>query len=104
MKAREIHLELLLGKKVMDIDGRCAGRIEEFVARCRDGKHYVDEVHLGRNALAERLSISTLSLWMLSLLGPTTAGGSHRAAWEQLDLSDPERPKLRCKASDLEKL
>jgi hypothetical protein len=104
MERHDIHLELLIGRKVIDVDGRPAGKIEEFIARRRDGKYYVEEVHLGREALFERLSIVKLSLAVLRIFGATGHGASHKVPWDKMDLIDSEHPRLKCKASELQDL
>ncbi len=101
MSRRLIHLEQLLGRKVIDSNGKSAGRIQEFVARRRDRHYVIEEVLLGRQGLLERLSVPAFSLALLSFAGAGNHPASHRAEWEQLDVSDPSHPRLRCPASDL---
>ena len=56
----EIHVELLLGTKVRDVDGEDIGRIEELRVE-RDDKALLVEAYLiGTSALIERLSAWTL--------------------------------------------
>ena len=96
MAPREIHLELLLGRKVRDARGRPAGRIEEVVADRQDLDCVVREFHLGPHALLERLSLPLMR---------AVRGRSHRVRrvpWDRLDLSDPAQPRLTCRLEDLE--
>ena len=96
-----MHLQDLIGRKVTDSAGKPAGRIEEIIAR-RQGKDYlVEEFHLGRQALFERLSIVDLSLGFLHFFGARRFPASRSANWKQMDLSDPLHPKLRCRAEEL---
>ena len=104
MSYQAIHLEDLVGRKILDPSGQCAGRIEEVIVRRKDGKYLVAEIHLGRRALIERLSITGISMFFASSLGAHRHPASHKAKWEQVDLSDPRRPKLKCDIKELEEL
>jgi hypothetical protein len=104
MSYQTLHLEDLIGRKLFDPAGRCAGRIEEIIARKRDGKYVVTEIHLGRQALVERLSIQGISMSLVSVLGAARVPASHKAKWEQVDVGDPRRPRLKCAVEDLEEL
>jgi hypothetical protein len=89
----EVRLERLLGRRVAGPDGGHVGRIEEVRAEEQDGELVVVEYHLGPAALPERLA---------ARLG--WRGHGHAAAWDQLDLADPEHPRLRCPVDELRKL
>ena len=102
MSRQRIHLDDLLSGKVLDRDGRVAGRIEEIVADDKGDYCEVREYLLGRRALLSRLSIASLSSGVVRLLGGRTLRASHRVPWNQLDLSNPRHPRLRCRADELE--
>lgn len=104
MGARTINIELLLDKEVRDSSGRAAGRIEEIRAR-RDGEEIVVEAyHLGPEALLERLAAPVVRLPLSRRLGLHRHAHGWRVRWDQLDLSDPEKPVLRCRREELVKL
>ena len=101
MAARSINIELLLDREVTDASGRRAGRIEEIRAR-RDGDEIiVESYHLGPEALLERLAAPVLRLSPFRALGLHTRAPGRRARWDQMDLSDPDKPVLRCSVDDL---
>jgi hypothetical protein len=101
---RNINIELLLDKEVKDPAGRRAGRIEEIRAR-KDGDDIVVEAyHLGPQALLERLAAPVVHLQIFRLLGLHKHTHGRRAQWDQMDLSDPEKPVLRCPVDELTKL
>ena len=104
MKRKRIHLERLVGRKVLDVNGNSAGHIEEIRARHAEGQLVVQDYLLGRGALKRRLSISGVSTVALSLLGGHRDHSTHRVPWEKMDLSDPEHPRLTCRADELEEL
>jgi hypothetical protein len=45
--------------------------------------------------------VAGLSAWLVRLLGGRKDGASHRVRWDQMDLSDPEHPRLTCAADEL---
>jgi sporulation protein YlmC with PRC-barrel domain len=100
MKSRRIHAEHLLGRVVYDTDGCKVGRIEEIEAEeTRDGC-YVSSFVLGEKGLLERLSTRVAPLF----LGALTAKAEQRKCaipWEKLDISNPNRPRLRCRKTEL---
>lgn len=102
MATAEVHVELLLGRRVYAADGKPVGRVEEVIASFDDGDCRVEEYHVGAYALLERLAAWHLGRAVLGVL--RAAGPSYRVRWNQLDLSDPDRPTLRCAADDLERL
>ena len=104
MSHQTVYLDTILGRKVFDIEGRCAGRIEEVVARREGGKCVVEEFLLGRAGLFQRLSIIHFSHHLLRFLGAIGHPSSHRVSWDQLDLKNPRRPRLRCTISSLKKI
>jgi len=104
MAAQSINLELLLDREVRDASGRRAGRIEEIRAR-RDGDEIlVESYHLGPEALLERLAAPVFRLSPFRALGLHKRAHGRRAHWDQMDLSDPEKPVLRCSVDELVKL
>jgi len=92
--AAELHLELLLGRRVHDAESRVAGRIEEFKAEQQDGEWVVTEFHLGAAAWFERLSVAARRLPIVSML-PAASHPVRCARWDQMDLDDPLHPRLR---------
>lgn len=96
MAARELHLETLLGKQVMDVTGQPIGRIEEVRAQQQDQEWVIQEYWVGSAAVLERLSAWTLGLGLLRLLRARKLPNGYRIPWDQLDLSNPDRPRLKC--------
>ena len=89
---REIAFERMLGRLVVDERGRPVGRLEEAHAERREGEMVVTEWVLGAGGLLERLGLS-------ALIGTLVGGWAQREPqvvdWDDLDVSDPERPRLR---------
>jgi hypothetical protein len=89
----EVHVERLLGRQVVDGRGRRIGRIEEVQAE-REGPDWVVRGYvIGVDGLIERLAAGGIVRALLGALAPKRR---HRTvAWNELDLADPERPRLR---------
>jgi hypothetical protein len=94
-KASELRVEQLLGRKVRDRDGHVVGRLEEFRATRHGDAWEVSEFDLGPTALLERLAIRHFG-WV-SRKRPA----GYRARWDQIDLSDPEQPRLTVAVEEL---
>ena len=119
VEARELHLELFLGKRVVDADGKRVGRIQEMRAERGEGGEggggdgggagnmgrdveepegelVVVEYLIGPAAILERLSAWHLMAAAMRLLRVRRFTGGYKVPWHLLDLSDPDNPRLRC--------
>ena len=94
---RNVHVELLIGRRVHDANGKAVGRIEELRVKWEGKGCVVEEYHLGPAAFLERFGISTAQL-----VGWPLPRKPFRVPWHQLDLSDPQHPRLRCPREELE--
>jgi sporulation protein YlmC with PRC-barrel domain len=90
---RELHVELLSGRKVVDRNGKKVGRIEEIVAEYRGSELIVREVHVGRVGLSERFSLAFGARFH--------SKKPARLRWEDLDFSDPKHPRLKVAIDEL---
>ena len=97
MKPAVVHLELLVGREVHDSEGKRVGRILSVTAEREGEDCVIREYLLGPAALLRRLGITTLRLVGFRHREPL------RVPWDQLDLSDPEKPRLRCRAEELKR-
>lgn len=95
MKSVKVHLELLVGREVHDSEGKRMGRIVSATAELQGDECVVKDFLLGPAALLRRFGISTLHLVGFRRSKPLAV------PWDQLDLSDPKRPCLRCRADEL---
>jgi len=100
MKRQEVHLDLLIGKRVFALNGQPVGRLEEVRAQLNErGFCFVTEFLIGSYAVLERLSIWRIGRAILRTLH--VRKGGYRIPWEQLDLSDPTHPQLKCEVEEL---
>jgi sporulation protein YlmC with PRC-barrel domain len=101
MKQQEIHLELLIGKRVFALNGRSIGRLEEVRAELNArGYCFVTEFLIGSYAFLERLAAWRMGRALMRTLHLRRKEG-YRVRWEQLDLSDPRHPQLVCEVEEL---
>src|SRR6185369_517566 len=100
MSKRELHVELLLGEKVFAMNGVSIGRLEEIRTEVNRGHFYVTEFLVGNYAVLERLAAWRIGRAVLRVVGAQRKEG-YRIRWEQLDLSDPRRLKVKCEVNEL---
>lgn len=102
MAETEVHLELLLGRRVFARNGKPIGRLQEIRATPRGRGLVVDEYLVGAYAVLERLSAWTIGRALIRTFGGGRSG--YRVPWDKMDVSDMDRPRLLCAASELEPL
>ena len=95
--SRALRLDRLLGRVVHTRDNRAIGRLEEFRAERHGRDWFIVEYHIGPVALLERLGLGARHI-----VG--VPGSGLAATWEQLDLSDPDHPRLTCPLEQLRRL
>jgi hypothetical protein len=91
----EVHVERLIGRTVHDDAGERVGRICEIIARKEDDDFVVSSYIVGPIAWIHRFAVTGLGLRMRGL------GRVYRVEWDQMDLSDPDHPRLTCGRGDL---
>ena len=94
MSAR-LRLDRLIGRDVHTANHRRLGRLEEFRVTRRGKDWIISEYVVGTAGLLERLGLG-----VRLILGFKRPGG-YVARWDQLDLSNPDRPRLTCSVEDL---
>ena len=96
----EINAELLIGKKVHDVNGEKVGRIEEFQVERKDNACLVESYVIGTSGVIDRLSAWTLVRPIHKALRGRLFS-VYRIPWDQLDLSDPDKPALKISKGEL---
>jgi len=97
----ELHVERLIGRKVRDADGLVVGRIGELIVENVDGDFVLTEVHIGPWAMLERVGAFVMQLPYFALV--RFERWRIRVAWDQVDWSDPDQPRLRVRKQDLDR-
>jgi sporulation protein YlmC with PRC-barrel domain len=95
----EAHAERMVGRKVHDANGEVVGRLEEMIVEVVDGEYVVTEFHVGPAALLERIGCFFEQVPYFRLL-PFPRWAYH-VGWRDVDLADPNRPRLRIAKSAL---
>jgi hypothetical protein len=88
-----VRLEDLLGRRVVAGNGRHVGHIEEIRVERHGGEYQVMEYLLGAAAVLERWSVARRLFGM--------RGVRRIARWDQMDISDPQRPRLTCPLAEI---
>jgi sporulation protein YlmC with PRC-barrel domain len=97
----DIEIQLLVGRKVHDADGRKVGRIEEIRVARQENALLVEAYLIGASALIDRLSARTLVRPILRFLRARHVYSVYEVPWREMDLSDPKRPMLKIAQRDL---
>jgi hypothetical protein len=98
LEKRELRLDRLLGRRVLGRNNEVVGRLEEFRAQKRGSGAIVAEYVIGKAGLVERLGVG------VRLLIGRYQGHGYVARWDQLDISNPDHPRLLCTLEELRKL
>jgi hypothetical protein len=96
-RRRELRVDGLLGRQVFAANNQRVGRLEEFRTEKRGRDVVIAEYVIGGAGLLERLGVGIKLLF-------GRRGGGYVARWNQLDIRDPERPRLTCRVDELDKL
>jgi sporulation protein YlmC with PRC-barrel domain len=94
--SERLQLDLLVGRRVFDSQGRKLGRVGE-IRLVREGNHYaVEGLLVGLNGVAQRLGVAwflehlnrrlSLNAWSLK---------SHIIYWEQIEAIEAQRIRLK---------
>jgi hypothetical protein len=92
-----VRLDRLIGRKILTGNNRRLGRLEECRAERMGDAWVITEWVIGSAGLLERLGFG-----VRMILG-VRAGRSFVARWDQVDISDPERPRLTCSMDELKR-
>ena len=95
MGGTEMPAEQLLGREVRDPGNESLGRIVDIRAGDDGGELVVRYYLVGPVRSSARLSVSNLAAQVLSLIGLRLGARSYAVPWEDMDLSDPLRPRAR---------
>ena len=97
----DVNVELLIGREVQDADGNKVGRIEEFRVTQTDKSCTLDAYLIGASALIQRLSAWTLVRPISRALRSRNIYSVYEVPWQDMDLTDPARPRLRIGKAEL---
>ena len=96
-----VNLEKAIGKKVYDSDGKVAGRLEEVHGDWRGDECIVKYYTLATKKKSKSMTLSHVLMFLLRQMGAQKTQGAAVVTWDQMDLSDPKRPRLRVRAEEL---
>ena len=86
-----VHLEKVSAKKIRDLDGKHAGRLEEVHADWQ-----------GHECVVTHYTIAPRGTYVLRQMGFMQVP-AYVVPWDRMDFSDPEKPKLNCRIGELTK-
>jgi hypothetical protein len=92
-----VPFERMVGRRVLDTDGKKVGRIVAVRVDWEGKDCVVRDYLLGTAALLKRLGISAKVF-----LGMKLKHEPRSIAWDLMDISDPEKPRLLCSLAEIE--
>lgn len=87
---RELQLKTILGARVVDSEGHHIGRLEEIIADRGDEACEINSYIVEHRGIFDRMSTWALTS---SLRSRMSKKQPYRVGWNQMDLSDPHRPR-----------
>ena len=96
-KVGKLRLQDILGRQLLSANHQPVGRIEEFRAQSTAEGYAVIEVVIGMHGLLERMNVGA------RLVVGAELKRSRVARWDQIDFSNPSKPKLRVSVNELVK-
>jgi sporulation protein YlmC with PRC-barrel domain len=84
-----VHLEKVSAKKIRDLDGKLAGRLEEVHADWQ-----------GDECVVTHYTIAPRGTFVLRQMGFMQVS-AYVVPWDRMDFTDPDKPKLKCRISEL---
>ncbi len=97
MTRSEVYFDELLGRSVLAGNNRVAGRLEEFHTEQRGDYFHIVEFVIGSAGMMDRLNMGVRAMF-------GKRGSGKVARPDQIDISDPRRPRLTCSINDLQDL
>lgn len=89
----ELQLRKMLGAKVYDSEGAHIGRLEEIEAERGDESCAIVSYLVEHRGLLDRISTWALTNSMRKKLSSKPSSQPYRIGWDQMDLTDPHRPR-----------
>jgi sporulation protein YlmC with PRC-barrel domain len=100
----EHQLFEILGKRVVDANGKHIGRLEEIECERGETNCPIDAYIVEHRALLDRVSSWALTSSLQQKLSKNVAHRPYRIKWDQMDMSDPSRPRALLPEDELERL
>ena len=94
-----VNAEHIFEHVILDLQGNKVGHVQEMVTESEGDEQVVTEYHTGGFGFFEHLSAVAVGKWVYKLFRKHAQGYVIR--WDQLDISDPEHPRLTCPRSEI---
>ena len=101
---REIHLFQILGRKVVDANGEYAGRLEEIEAERGDDECLIKSYLVCRRGAIDRIQSWAITAPVQKMIPVREKSKPYRVPWDQMDLSDPEHPRILVPQAELKRV
>lgn len=89
----QLQLRKMLGARVYDSEGHHIGRLEEIEAERGDESCAIVSYIVEHRGLLDRISTWALTNSMQKKLSRKASSEPYRIGWDQMDLSNPHKPR-----------
>jgi sporulation protein YlmC with PRC-barrel domain len=101
---RELRLFEILGREVVDSEGKYAGRVEEIEAERGDDVSLIKSYLVVHRGPIDRVQTWALSAVIQKSIPVREKSRPYRVPWDQMDMSDPEHPRILVPQSELSRV
>lgn len=98
---RQVQLREILGRKVLDPYGETVGHLEEIEADRGEKECVIRAYIVEHHGLLDRVSSWALTSSMQRALQRRSEDKPYRVPWDQMDMSDPRRPRTLLPKTEL---
>jgi sporulation protein YlmC with PRC-barrel domain len=98
---RELRLFEILDRKVVDSEGKYAGRVEEIEAERGDDVSLIKSYLVVHRGLLDRIQTWALAGSIRKSIPVREKSTPYRVPWDQMDMSDPDHPRILVPQSEL---
>lgn len=100
---KELNLYEILGRKVCDANGEYAGCLEEIEVERGDEACAVKSYLVEHRGLMSRITAWALADSLQKAIPVKEESLPYRVPWDQMDLADPEHPRITVAKSELKR-
>lgn len=94
----------ILSRKVVDSDGKYAGRLEDVEVERGDEVSLIKSYLVVHRGLIGRIQTWALSASIQASIPVTEKSRPYRVPWDQMDMSDPEHPRILVPQAELSRV
>jgi Uncharacterized conserved protein len=101
---KELRLTEILGRKVVDSDGKYAGRLEDIEAVRGEDVSLIESYLVVHRGLLDRIQTWALAAPLQKSIPVREKSRPYRVPWDLMDMSDPEHLRILVPQANLSRI